>query len=325
MNHIEEGSYGVVFRARDKDTGEIVALKKIKMDQEKNGFPITSLREIHTLMIARHQHIVHVREIVVGDTLTQSVPPIYLHLLHPRRLITFVLQKIPPRIFIVMDFIEHDLKTLLTTMRTPFLASEVKTIMIQLLSATALCHNNWIIHRDLKTSNLLMNNRGQIKVADFGLARTYGDPPMGNMTQLVVTLWYRAPELLLGSEAYTTAVDLWSIGCIFAELILREPLFPGKGEIDQVGKIFKILGRPTEQIWPGFQKLPNSKSFDVNVIQPYSTLRQKFRYVTEAGIDLMNRLLTYDPSQRITAEEALQHSYFKRVTTSSFFRLLTTR
>ncbi|PLW33156.1 hypothetical protein PCASD_13162 [Puccinia coronata f. sp. avenae] len=288
LNHIEEGSYGVVFRARDKETGEIVALKKIKMDQEKNGFPITSLREIHTLMMARHENIVHVREIVVGDTLTQ--------------------------IFIVMDFIEHDLKTLLSTMRTPFLASEVKTILLQLLSATALCHNNWIIHRDLKTSNLLMNNRGQIKVADFGLARTYGDPPMGDMTQLVVTLWYRAPELLLGAESYTTAVDLWSIGCIFAELILREPLFPGAGEIDQIGKIFKVLGRPTEVIWPGFKKLPNALKFDLNAIQPYSTLRQKFRYVTEAGIDLMNKLLTYDPLQRISADEALKHPYFKRVT-----------
>lgn len=301
LNHIEEGSYGVVFRARDKETGEIVALKKIKMDQEKNGFPITSLREIHTLMMARHENIVHVREIVVGDTLTQ--------------------------IFIVMDFIEHDLKTLLTTMRTPFLASEIKTILLQLLSATALCHGNWIIHRDLKTSNLLMNNRGQIKVADFGLARTYGDPPMGNMTQLVVTLWYRAPELLLGAESYTTSVDIWSIGCIFGELILREPLFPGKGEIDQVGKIFKLLGRPTEEVWPGFKLLPNAKRFDLNAIQPYSALRQKFRYVTEAGIDLMNKLLAYDPEQRITAEKALNHPYFKRVTTlrylyisSSFLR-----
>lgn len=152
-----------------------------------------------------------------------------------------------------MDFIEHDLKTLLATMPTPFLASEVKTLVLQLLSAIALCHDNWIVHRDLKTSNLLMNNRGQIKVADFGLARTYGDP-LGDMTQLVVTLWYRfvhhlvsqpqsltwvdrSPELLLGATEYTTAVDMWSIGCIFGELILKEPLLPGKGEIDQINKV----------------------------------------------------------------------------------------
>lgn len=173
------------------------------------------------------------------------------------------------------SFIEHDLKSLLATMRTPFLASEIKTLLQQLLSAIALCHDNWILHRDLKTSNLLMNNRGQIKVADFGLARTYGEP-LGDMTQLVVTLWYRcasrlsipqmtsslsadvfrcnvpfllihtllsgfrgpsAPELLLGATEYSTAVDMWSIGCIFGELLLKEPLLPGKGEIDQINKV----------------------------------------------------------------------------------------
>lgn len=208
-----------------------------------------------------------------------------------------------------MDFIEHDLKTLLTTMRTPFLASEIKTILLQLLSATALCHENWIVHRDLKTSNLLMNNRGQIKVADFGLARTYSDP-LGHMTPLVVTLWYRAPELLLGAKDYSTAIDMWSVGCIFAELILREPLFAGKGELDQIGKILKVLGRPTDDVWPGFSALPNAASLNTNAVQPYSTLRQKFRFVTEAGIDLMNKLLTYDPAKRISAEDALKHPYF---------------
>ncbi|EGG07064.1 uncharacterized protein MELLADRAFT_35629 [Melampsora larici-populina 98AG31] len=284
LNHIEEGSYGVVFRARDKESNEIVALKKIKMDQEKNGFPITSLREIHTLMMVQHQNIVNVREIVVGDTLTQ--------------------------IFIVMDFIEHDLKTLLTTMRTPFLSSEIKTIMIQLLSATACCHSNWIIHRDIKTSNILMNNRGEIKLADFGLARMYGDPSMGNLTRLVVTLWYRSPELLLGLDDYHPSIDLWSIGCIFAELILRDPIFPGKGEIDQLNQIFSLLGKPHQDNWPEVVKLPNFKSLNLIHLPNYSTLRSKFKYLTELGIDLMNALLTYDPSKRISAEDALRHPYF---------------
>ncbi|GJN91357.1 hypothetical protein Rhopal_004378-T1 [Rhodotorula paludigena] len=283
LNEIEEGSYGIVFRARCKTTGDIVALKKLKMDKEKNGFPITSLREIQTLMTVPHENIVRVREVVVGDTLTQ--------------------------VFIVMDFIEHDLKTLLANMPTPFLASEIKTLMLQLLSAIALCHDNWIVHRDLKTSNLLMNNRGQIKVADFGLARTFGDP-LGDMTQLVVTLWYRAPELLFGATEYTTAVDMWSIGCIFGELILREPLLPGRGEIDQVNKIFKLLGRPTDELWPNFRKLPNAKSFNVEAAQPFSTLSRTFRYLTASGLDLLQRLLTYDPERRITADEALRHPYF---------------
>jgi cell division cycle 2-like protein len=135
-----------------------------------------------------------------------------------------------------MDFIDHDLKGLMSDMRSPFLQSEIKTLMIQLLSAVALMHDNWIIHRDLKTSNLLLNNRGEIKVADFGLARKYGSP-MGNMTQLVVTLWYRAPELLLGSKEYTTAIDMWSVGCIFAELLNNEALLTGRSEIDQLDRV----------------------------------------------------------------------------------------
>lgn len=195
------------------------------------------------------------------------------------------------RVFIVMDFIEHDLKSLLANMPSPFLASEIKTLVLQLLSAIALCHDNWIVHRDLKTSNLLMNNRGQMKVADFGLARTYGEP-LGDMTQLVVTLWYRSPELLLGATEYSTAVDMWSIGCIFGELILKEPLLPGKGQIDQIAKvstflnifsdngrnqlisrrlkqqIFKLLGKPTEDSWPGFSKLPNAKTLNLSAAPP---------------------------------------------------------
>ncbi|KAI6005237.1 Pkinase-domain-containing protein [Pisolithus orientalis] len=250
LNQIEEGSYGVVFRARDKETGDIVALKKLKLEEEKHGFPITALREINALMSCRHENVVHIREVVVGDTLTQ--------------------------VFVVMDFIEHDLKTLLTLMPAPFLQSEIKTLMLQLLSAVAHCHANWILHRDLKTSNLLMNNRGTIKVADFGLARRYGDPiGVGGLTQLVVTLWYRAPEILLGATNYSTAVDMWSVGCIFAELLLKEPLFQAKGEIELLSMIFKLLGPPT-------------------------TL----------GLDLLTSLLTYDPQQRISAEEALHHPYF---------------
>ncbi|KAF9270376.1 Pkinase-domain-containing protein [Marasmius fiardii PR-910] len=284
LNQIEEGSYGVVFRARDKGTGDIVALKKLKLDEEKNGFPITALREINALMSCRHENVVGVREVVVGDTLTQ--------------------------VFVVMDFIEHDLKSLLTLMPSPFLQSEVKTLMLQLLSAVKHCHSNWILHRDLKTSNLLMNNRGTMKVADFGLARRYGDPVgVGGMTQLVVTLWYRAPEILLGAETYSTAVDMWSVGCIFAELLLKEPLFQAKGELELISMIFKLLGAPTNSSWPGYSTLPLAKTITLPSSQP-PQFRQKFQYLTPAGLDLMMSLLTYDPERRISAEEALQHPYF---------------
>ncbi|KAG6845997.1 hypothetical protein H0H87_011045 [Tephrocybe sp. NHM501043] len=284
LNQIEEGSYGVVFRARDKQTGDIVALKKLKLDEEKNGFPITALREVFSLMMCRHENVVGIREVVVGDTLTQ--------------------------VFVVMDFIEHDLKSLLTIMPSPFLQSETKTLMLQLLSAVGHCHSNWVLHRDLKTSNLLMNNRGTIKVADFGLARRYGDPVgVGGMTQLVVTLWYRAPEILLGATTYSTAIDMWSVGCIFAELLLKEPLFQAKGEIELISMIFKLLGPPTQSSWPGYFTLPMAKTLSLPSPQPHQ-FRQKFQYMTTAGIDLLMSLLTYDPERRITAEEALRHPYF---------------
>lgn len=274
----------MVFRARDKQTGEIVALKKLKLDEEKQGFPITSLREINALMSCRHENVVGIREVVVGDTLTQ--------------------------IFIVMDFIEHDLKTLLTLMPSPFLQSEIKTLLSQLLSAVAHCHKNWILHRDLKTSNLLMNNRGTIKVADFGLARRFGDPVgVGGLTQLVVTLWYRAPEILLGAKEYSTAIDMWSVGCIFAELLLKEPLFQAKNELELISMIFKLLGPPTPTNWPDYHSLPLSSS--ISIPQQVRSLRQKFGHIiTSAGVDLLSSLLAYDPEQRLSAEEALNHPYF---------------
>ncbi|OCF42143.1 CMGC/CDK protein kinase [Kwoniella heveanensis CBS 569] len=283
LNHIEEGTYGVVFRARCNDTKRIYALKKLKLDEEKQGFPITSLREVMALMVAGdHENVVGVKEIVVGDTLNQ--------------------------VFIVMPFIEHDLKTLLADMPHPFIQSEVKTIMRQLLSAVAHCHANWILHRDLKTSNLLMNNRGQIKVADFGLARKFGDP-LGEMTQLVVTLWYRSPELLLGAKEYTTAVDMWSVGCIFAELMQGEALFPGRGEIDQINKIFSLLGRPNDELWPGYSDLPLVQK--INPIGPmFSVLRQKFKHLSYEGHNLLSGLLAYDPERRTSAEEGGRHPYF---------------
>lgn len=282
LNRIEEGSYGIVSRARHKATGTIVALKQLKLEKEKYGFPITSLREIHTLMEARHPHIVELKEMVVGQTLNQ--------------------------IYLVMEFVEHDMKTLLSRMRTPFLPSEIKTLLQQILSAVALMHSRWIVHRDLKTSNLLMSNHGRIKIADFGLARMFGDP-LETMTSLVVTLWYRAPELLLGAKLYDTAVDMWSVGCIFAELLHKEPLFPGKNEADQLARIYRLLGQPTKETWPAYDTLPNANA---RIRAPSrSSLKHHFRYCSDATIDLLQRMLTYDPTKRITAEEALHHPYFQ--------------
>jgi cell division cycle 2-like protein len=164
LNKIDEGTYGVVYRARDKKTGEIVALKKVKMEKEREGFPLTSLREINILLSFHHPSIVDVKEVVVGSNLDS--------------------------IFMVMEYMEHDLKGLMESMRQPFSQSEVKCLMLQLLEGTKYLHDNWVLHRDLKTSNLLLNNRGELKICDFGLARQYGSP-LKPYTHLVVTLWYR--------------------------------------------------------------------------------------------------------------------------------------
>ncbi|KAL8106423.1 cyclin-dependent kinase G-2-like isoform X3 [Apium graveolens] len=243
LNKIDEGTYGVVFRAKDKKTGEIVALKKVKMEKEREGFPLTSLREINILLSFDHPSIVDVKEVVVGSSLDS--------------------------IFMVMEYMEHDLKALMETKKQPFSQSEVKCLMLQLLEGVKYLHDNWVLHRDLKTSNLLLNNRGELKICDFGLARQYGSP-LKPYTHLVVTLWYRAPELLLGTKQYSTAIDMWSLGCIMAELLSKEPLFNGKTEFDQIDKIFKMLGVPNETIWPGFSKLPGVKV--KNVKQPLPAL-----------------------------------------------------
>ncbi|EPS28783.1 hypothetical protein PDE_03729 [Penicillium oxalicum 114-2] len=290
LNHIEEGSYGWVSRAKDITTGEIVALKKLKIENSPDGFPVTGLREIQTLLEARHQNVVYLREVVMGNKMDD--------------------------VFLVMDFLEHDLKTLLDDMREPFLPSEIKTLLLQVVGGLEFLHSQWIMHRDLKTSNLLLNNRGEIKIADFGMARYYGDPPP-KLTQLVVTLWYRAPELLLGADKYGTEIDMWSIGCIFGELLIKEPLLQGKNEVDQVSKIFALTGPPNQQIWPGFRSLPNAKSLRLPPTPATSTRdppllpRSRFPYLTNAGLDLLSSLLALNPAVRPTAQQCLAHSYFR--------------
>uniref|UniRef100_A0A8C2QAX3 cyclin-dependent kinase n=1 Tax=Cyprinus carpio TaxID=7962 RepID=A0A8C2QAX3_CYPCA len=284
LNRIEEGTYGVVYRAKDKKTDEIVALKRLKMEKEKEGFPITSLREINTILKAQHPNIVTVREIVVGSNMD--------------------------KIYIVMNYVEHDLKSLMETMKQPFLPGEIKTLMIQLLRGVRHLHDNWILHRDLKTSNLLLSHKGILKIGDFGLAREYGSP-LKPYTPVVVTLWYRSPDLLLGAKEYSTAVDMWSVGCIFGELLTQKPLFPGKSEIDQINKVFKDLGSPSEKIWPGYSELPAVKKMTFTEY-PYNNLRKRFgALLSDQGFDLMNKFLTYCPAKRISADEALKHEYFR--------------
>ncbi|XP_015882342.3 uncharacterized protein LOC107418181 isoform X1 [Ziziphus jujuba] len=291
LNKINEGTYGVVYKAKDKKTGEIVALKKVKMDIDRDGdgFPMSSLREINILLSLNHPSIVGVKEVVMGDL---------------------------DSIFMVMEYMEYDLKGLMEAMNQPFSIGEVKWLMLQLLEGIECLHGNWVLHRDLKTSNILLNKEGELKICDFGLSRQYGSP-LKPYTPLVVTLWYRAPEILLGARQYSTAIDMWSVGCIMAEMVAKEPLFRGKTEVDQLDKIFKTLGTPNETVWPGFSKLPGAKAKFVR--QPFNTLRKKFPaasftgspVLSDLGFDLLSKLLTYDPEKRITVEDALNHDWFR--------------
>ncbi|KNG49690.1 cyclin-dependent kinase G-1 [Stemphylium lycopersici] len=287
LNQIEEGSYGWVSRARDITSNNVVALKKVKMDYNQDGFPITALREISILQRSRHANIVTLHEILSGDSAQECV--------------------------LVMEFLEHDLKTLQEDMSEPFMASEVKTLLRQLVSGVAYLHENFIMHRDLKTSNILLNNRGQLKLADFGMAR-YIPPAHAPLTQLVVTLWYRAPELLLGTRDYGAEVDMWSVGCVFGELLVKEPLLQGKNEVDELSLIFSLCGLPSEKTWPGFYRLPNAKSLKVPREQSRHSPgfnRAKFPFLTSEGVDLLSGLLALDPARRPTASQVLDHNYFK--------------
>lgn len=284
LNRIGEGTYGVVYRAKDSKSPleKIVALKKVRMENEKEGLPMSALREISLLLKCDHENIVRLQEVLVGRSLDS--------------------------IFLSMEYCEHDLSSLLDNMATAFTESQVKCIFLQLLKGLKYLHSNFIIHRDLKVSNLLITDKGCVKIADFGLARFFGVPPK-KMTAKVVTLWYRAPEVLLGSPKLTTAIDMWATGCIFAELLLHKPLLPGRTEIHQLDLICQLLGTPNASIWPEIDSLPALKNFTLRP-QPYNNIRPKFPWLSDAGIRLLNFLFMYEPSRRATAEECLQSSYF---------------
>jgi serine/threonine protein kinase len=216
---IGEGTYGLVYKAINKESGEAVALKRILLHHEsKEGFPMTAFREINILQqySSRHPNIVQLKEVCCGRG--------------------------RDAVFLVFEYCEHDLRSLSSNFRAPFKESEVKRLICQLLSAVGYLHRNWCVHRDLKPSNLLYNSRGQLKVADFGLARALSFPSPKAITPGVTTLWYRAPEVLLGCEQYSFSVDMWAVGCIIGELLVSSPLLPGNDELDQIRLIFSLLG-----------------------------------------------------------------------------------
>lgn len=302
LEKIGEGTYGAVYKARCRETNELMALKRLKLESETEGFPITSIRETITLLKGKHPNVIDVKEIVFGNRLDQ--------------------------IYIVMEYMDRDLKSFMHDMNRPFKIEEIKLLMQQLIDAIAHLHKNWILHRDLKTSNLLIN-KGTLKVGDFGLAREYGSP-LKQYTNKVVTLWYRAPELLLNTGKYSTPIDVWSIGCIFGELLTKKPLFQGQSETQQIDLIFKALGSPNEELWPDYEKIRLVQKIKLPTYK-FNTLLEKLgdQKLSDKGFHFWNRLLAYDPgvktksdvdeelarkpTHRITSEEALKHEFFTEV------------
>ncbi|CAK9229653.1 unnamed protein product [Sphagnum troendelagicum] len=284
VEKIGEGTYGVVYRARDRVTNETVALKKIRLEQEDEGVPSTAIREISLLKEMQHSNIVRLQDVV-----------------HSER-----------RLYLVFEYLDLDLKKHMDT--CPDLAKDprlIKTYLYQILRGVAYCHSHRVLHRDLKPQNLLIDRRtNALKLADFGLARAFGIP-VRTFTHEVVTLWYRAPEILLGSRHYSTPVDVWSVGCIFAEMVNQRPLFPGDSEIDELFKIFRTLGTPNEETWPGVTSLPDFKSAFPK--WPPKNLASIVPGLEPAGVDLLSKMLMLEPSQRVTARNALEHEYFKDI------------
>jgi len=292
MNYLQleklgEGTYATVYKGRSRATGEIVALKEIHLDAEE-GTPSTAIREISLLKELKHTNVMRLYDVIHTET----------------------------KLVLVFEFCEQDLKKYMDTHgeRGALAPEVVRSFMYQLLRGTAFCHANRVLHRDLKPQNLLINRKGELKIGDFGLARAFG-VPVNTFSNEVVTLWYRAPDVLLGSRTYNTSIDVWSCGCIFAEMITGVPLFRGRDNQDQLTNIMRIVGTPDDRtlrnIAAQSPEIQYNKPFPRYPKVPFQNI---VKNANPAAIDLLERLLQFDPSKRLTAADALRHPYFPAVT-----------
>ncbi|CAJ1975327.1 unnamed protein product [Sphenostylis stenocarpa] len=283
LEKIGQGTYSSVFRARELETGKIVALKKVRFDNFEPESVRFMAREILILRRLDHPNVIKLEGLITS--------------------------RLSCSIYLVFEYMEHDITGLLSSPDIKFTEPQVKCYMKQLLAGLEHCHLRGVMHRDIKGSNLLVNNEGVLKVADFGLANYVSSGHRQPLTSRVVTLWYRPPELLLGSTDYGPAVDLWSVGCVFAELLVGKPILQGRTEVEQLHKIFKLCGSPPDEYWKK-TRLPHATLFKPQ--QPYdSCLRQFFKDLPATSVHLLQTLLSVEPYKRGSAASALSSEYFK--------------
>ncbi|OAQ85407.1 CMGC/CDK protein kinase [Purpureocillium lilacinum] len=301
MGKLGEGTFGEVHRARSRKTGALVALKKIIMHHEKDGFPITALREIKLLKLLSHPNILRLEDMAIE---------------HPSRPTD---KRKKPIIYMATPYMDHDLSGLLDNPSVHFKEPQIKCYMKQLLKGLSYLHENHILHRDMKAANLLISNQGILQIADFGLARHYDGHtpqpgrPMGDgrrdYTGLVVTRWYRPPELLLQLRQYTTAIDVWGVGCVFGEMLVGKPILAGESDAHQLELIWDLMGTPTDDTMPGWKRLPGGEHLSPR-LRP-GNLQNRFREFGSGAISLLKDLLKLDWRTRINAVDAMEHPYFK--------------
>ena len=280
---VGSGTYGKVFKAIHVYTKKLVALKKIRMEGEKDGFPVTAVREIKLLQSLTHGNIVQLQEVMVEKN----------------------------DCFMVFEYLSHDLTGLLNHPTFRLEHAHKKHLAKQLFEGLDHLHRRGVLHRDIKAANILVSNTGQLKLADFGLARFYAKRRRLDYTNRVITIWYRPPELLLGETQYGPAVDVWSAACVLVEIFTKHAIFPGDGgEINQLDKVYNVLGTPTRQEWPGLPDVAWYELLRPTERRP-STFREKYQErVTPQAFELLQAMFRYDPARRPSAGEVLEHPYF---------------
>ena len=292
VERLGKGTYGTVYKAKQRGTDTYFAIKKIKNEMDDEGIPSTALREIAILKKMKHPNVVNVIDIAFNNT----------------------------NIELWLEYCHYDLKKLIDSKKNDhsfYNVAFIKNMMYQLLKGVDHLHSHKILHRDLKPQNILVKeDKWILKLADFGLSRVYSIP-IRPYTKEVLTLWYRAPEMMLGIGNYAIGLDIWSIGCIFAELYIKKPLFMGDSEIDQLYKIMQVYGTFNELTLPGYKAFPyfnqNFPFWKGTGLRSYVNKRCGSLQMDDLAYDLLEKMLAIDPIKRITCKEALNHPYFQDV------------